>query len=194
MLKDFPDELIKVVNCLCAGENVNICLESRPLCLQNVLLLPHFSHKYGNIGVLYIYNLLYLSIYCARARVYVCVCVRVCAHVRVCVAAQRAMERKILNLKLQDKNTLLRAIRKRTKTIDIIECIMKQMWKCSTHIVRMKDNRWTKRCTKWLSKREKRSRVRPSRRCQDNKQGGNRLKHESNKRQWRALKECCIPQ
>ena len=62
--------------------------------------------------------------------------------------AQRAMERKLFDLKLQDKIPCSE-IRKRTKIIDIIEYTLKQKWKWAGHISRMKDNRWTKRCTEW---------------------------------------------
>ena len=57
--------------------------------------------------------------------------------------AQRAMEKKMLDLKLRDK-ILCSEIRKRTKIIDIIEYTLKQKWKWAVHIARMKDNRWTK--------------------------------------------------
>ena len=69
--------------------------------------------------------------------------------------AQRAMERKMLGLKLQDKIPSSET-RKRTKIIDIIEYTLKQKWKWAGHIARMKDNRWTKRCTEWQLKRGKR--------------------------------------
>ena len=73
--------------------------------------------------------------------------------------AQRAIERKLLDLKLQDKIPCSE-IRKRTKIIDIIENTLKQKWKWDDHIARMKDNRWTKRCTEWQPRRGKRSRAR----------------------------------
>ena len=38
-------------------------------------------------------------------------------------------------------------IRKRTKIIDIIEYTLKQKWRWAGHIARMKDKRWTKRCS-----------------------------------------------
>ena len=57
--------------------------------------------------------------------------------------AQRAMERKMLDLKLKDKIPCSE-IRKRTKIIDIIEYTLKQKWKWAGHIARLKDNRWTK--------------------------------------------------
>ena len=80
--------------------------------------------------------------------------------------AQRAVEGKTLSLKLQDKIPCSE-IRKRAKIIDIIEYTLKQKWRWAGHIARMKDNRWTKRCTEWQPRRGKRSRGRPSRRWQD---------------------------
>ena len=56
--------------------------------------------------------------------------------------AQRAMERKMLDLKLKDKIPCSE-IRKR-KIIDIIEYTLKQKWKRAGHIARLEDNRWTK--------------------------------------------------
>ena len=48
------------------------------------------------------------------------------------------MERKMLNLKQQDKIPCSE-IRKRTKIIDIIEYTLKQKWRWAGHIARMKD-------------------------------------------------------
>ena len=86
--------------------------------------------------------------------------------------ALRTMERKMLNLKLQDKVPCSK-IRKRTKMVDITQYTLKQKLKCARHIARMKDNRWTK-CyyTEWPlrrgpPRRGKRSRGWPSRRWQD---------------------------
>ena len=56
--------------------------------------------------------------------------------------AQRAMERKMLDLKLKDKIPCSE-VRKRTKIIDIVEYTLKQKWKWAGHIARLKDNRWT---------------------------------------------------
>ena len=74
--------------------------------------------------------------------------------------AQRVIERKMLGLKLQDKAPCSK-IRKRTKIVDITEYTLKQKWR------RIKDNRWTKRCTEWQPRRVKRSRGRSCRRWQD---------------------------
>ena len=62
--------------------------------------------------------------------------------------AQRAMEMKMFSQKLQDK-ILCSEIRKRTKTIDVIEYTLKQKWRWAGHISRTKDNRWTKCGTEW---------------------------------------------
>ena len=87
-------------------------------------------------------------------------------------------------------------IRKRTKIIDI-ECTLKQKWRRAGHIARMKDNRWTKRCTERQSRRGKRSRGRPSRRWQDDitrKEGTTWNRKATDRRQWKALMEGYILQ
>ena len=99
------------------------------------------------------------------------------------------MERKMLDLKLQDKIPYSE-IRKRTKTTDMIEYTLKQKWRWAGHIARMKDNRWTKRCTEWQPRRGKRSRGRPSRRWQDDitrKEGTTWIRKATDRRQWKAL-------
>ena len=52
--------------------------------------------------------------------------------------AQKAMESKMLKLKLQHKIPCSET-RKRTKIIDVIENTLKQKWRCARHIPRMKD-------------------------------------------------------
>ena len=104
---------------------------------------------------------------------------------------QRAMERNMLDLKLKDKIPCL-VIRKRTKIID-----MKQNWKWAGHIARLKDNRWTKRCTEWQPRRGKRSRGRPSSRWQDDmteKEGITWSRKATDRRQWKILMEGYILQ
>ena len=114
--------------------------------------------------------------------------------------AQRATERKMLDLKLQDKIPCSE-IRKRTEIIDVIEYTLNQKWKWAGHIARIKDNRWTKRCTEWQPRRGKRSRGRPSRRWhrrwQDDitEKGGNHLDLESNRQTtWKTFMESYILQ
>ena len=104
---------------------------------------------------------------------------------------QRAMERKMLDLKLKDKIPCAE-IRKRTKIIDIIEYTLKQKWKWAGHIARLKDNRWTRRCTEWQPRRGKRSRGRPSRRWQDDiteKEGTTWIRKATDRRRWKTLME-----
>ena len=106
------------------------------------------------------------------------------------------MERKMLDLKLQDKIPCTE-IRKRTKIIDIMEYTLKQKWKWAGHIARLKDNRWTRRCTEWQPRRGKRSRGRPSRRWQDDiteKEGTTWIRKATDRRQWKTLIEGYILQ
>ena len=110
--------------------------------------------------------------------------------------AQRAMERKMLDLKLKDKIPCAE-IRKRTKIIDIIEYTLKQKWKWAGHIARLKDNRWTRRCTEWQPRRGKRSRGRPSRRWQDDiteKEGTTWIRKATDRQRWKTLMEGYILQ
>ena len=88
----------------------------------------------------------------------------------------------MLDLELQDKIPCSE-IRKITKIIDTIEYTLKQKWRWAGQIARMKDTRWTKRCTEWQPKRGKRSRGRPSRRWTDDitRKEGTTLDQESNR-------------
>ena len=102
----------------------------------------------------------------------------------------------MLDLKLQDKISYSE-IRKRTKIIDIIEYTLEQKWRWSGHIARMKDNRWTKRCTQRQPRRGKRSRGRPSRRWQvdrTKKEGNTWIRKATDRRQWKTLMEGYILQ
>ncbi|GFO21502.1 endonuclease-reverse transcriptase [Plakobranchus ocellatus] len=62
--------------------------------------------------------------------------------------AQRAMERKMLNIKLKDRIPTTE-IRKKAQVIDVVQYIQKQTWRWAGHITREKDKRWAKRCTEW---------------------------------------------
>ncbi|GFO00544.1 endonuclease-reverse transcriptase [Plakobranchus ocellatus] len=73
--------------------------------------------------------------------------------------AQRAMERKILGIKLADR-VKCSEIRKRTQIQDIVDFVAKQKWKWAGHVARLKDNRWTLRVTEWQPRNGKRSRGR----------------------------------
>ena len=53
--------------------------------------------------------------------------------------AQRAMERKMLKLKIKDKVPYTE-IRKRTRVQDIVQFVLKQKWKWAGHVARLDDN------------------------------------------------------
>ena len=71
--------------------------------------------------------------------------------------AQRAVERKMLDLKLKDKIPCSE-IRKRTKIIDIIEYTLKQKWKWAGHIARLKGQYVDKAMHKVAAKERERGR------------------------------------
>ena len=79
--------------------------------------------------------------------------------------SQRAMERRMLNVKLKDRirNTI---IRQRTIVTDIVQYVTNTKWKWAGHIARMKDKRWTIRSTEWQIQGV-RSAGRPKRRWRD---------------------------
>ncbi|GFR95797.1 endonuclease-reverse transcriptase [Elysia marginata] len=80
--------------------------------------------------------------------------------------AQRAMERKMLGLKLTDKISC-KEIRNETQVLDIAKYIAKQKWKWAGHVARLQDNRWTPRVTEWQPRNGKRSRRRQAKRWRD---------------------------
>ena len=62
----------------------------------------------------------------------------------------------MLGIKLIDKVPNLE-ISQRTKINDILEEITKLKWKLAGHVARMRDDRWTIRCTEWQVREGKRS-------------------------------------
>ena len=104
---------------------------------------------------------------------------------------QRAMERKMLGIKLQDKIPN-KEIREKTKLNDILEVITRSKWKWAGHVARMSDNRWTIRSTEWQVREGKRSRGRPKRRWQDDicqYQGASWARTAKDRKRWRNLVE-----
>ena len=104
---------------------------------------------------------------------------------------QRAMERKILGIKLQDKISN-KEIREKTKLNDILRVITKSKWKWAGHVARMTDNRWNIRSTEWQGRDGKPSRGRPKRRWQDdiNKyQGASWTRAAKDRQRWKDLVE-----
>ena len=104
---------------------------------------------------------------------------------------QRAMERKVLNIKLKDQ-IHHQKIHEQTQFSDIQKYICRQKWKWARHVSRMKDNRWTKRCTEWRPRRGKRNRGRPTKRWRDDIEatGGKLWARKAEDRQrWSILSE-----
>ncbi|GFN82836.1 endonuclease-reverse transcriptase [Plakobranchus ocellatus] len=81
--------------------------------------------------------------------------------------AQKAMTRKMLNIKLKHTAPTTK-VRKKTQVIDEVEYIQRHKLRCVGHIARDKDNRWTKRCTEWQPRSRRRDRGRPEARWIDN--------------------------
>ena len=65
------------------------------------------------------------------------------------------------------------------KIFDIIECTLKEIWKLAEHIVRMKDNSWTKRCTVATKKKEQINGTTKQKIRQHSKEGGIDLEQEN---------------
>ena len=65
--------------------------------------------------------------------------------------SQRAMDRKMLNVKLKYRirNTI---ITQRTRVNDIVQYVTNKKWKWAGRIARMKNNRWISRSTQWQIK------------------------------------------
>ncbi|GFR78114.1 endonuclease-reverse transcriptase [Elysia marginata] len=82
--------------------------------------------------------------------------------------AQRAMERKMLGLKLTDQISC-KEIRNKTQVSVIAQYISlaKQKWKWAGHVARIQDNKRTLRVTEWQPRNDKRSRGRQARRWRD---------------------------
>ena len=80
--------------------------------------------------------------------------------------AQRAMERKILGIKITDKIPN-EEITVQTNILNIIKHITSTKWRWAGHVARMQDNRWTIRTTEWQVRKGRRPRGRPKMRWKD---------------------------
>ena len=81
---------------------------------------------------------------------------------------------------------------KKPQIFGIVEYSLKQQWRWAGHIARMKDNRWTKRCTEWQPRTGKRSRGRSGRRWKEDitrKEGTTWNRKVTDRRQWKTLME-----
>ena len=100
--------------------------------------------------------------------------------------AQRAMERRMLNITL--KNRIRNSdIRKKTQVKDIIKKIKEAKWRWAGHVARREDNRWTKRLTEWQPRTGKRNRGRQKRRWRDDLTtcvGATWTRLAQNRKQW----------
>ncbi|KAG7311380.1 hypothetical protein JYU34_002422 [Plutella xylostella] len=79
---------------------------------------------------------------------------------------QRAMERSMLGIKLKDRIEN-EVIRHQTKIQDIITTIDKLKWQWAGHVMRIKDQRWTKLTTEWIPRDGRRGVGRPLMRWSD---------------------------
>ena len=112
-------------------------------------------------------------------------------NLKVC---QSKMERKILGIK-QIEKVPNRIIREKTGVNDILEVLTKTRVKWAGHVARMKDNRWTIRCTEWQVRNGRRSRGRPKSRWRDDLQqwqGVTWSRAAKDRQQWRDLAEGCL--
>lgn len=104
-------------------------------------------------------------------------------------AAQRSMERSILNISLKDKirNEI---IRERTKVKDVIRTTTEMKNKWAGHVARMNDNRWAKTTTEWIPRERTRRRGKPKRRWRDEleeKFGATWMRRARDRVEWRRL-------
>ncbi|GFO06076.1 endonuclease-reverse transcriptase [Plakobranchus ocellatus] len=107
--------------------------------------------------------------------------------------AQRAMERKMLNIKHKDRIPTIE-IRKKTQVIDVVQNIQRQKWRWAGHIAIEKDNRWTKR---WQPRSGRRDRGRPEARWMNDirRAAGSQWQRKAqDRRKWKTSAEGYILQ
>ena len=80
--------------------------------------------------------------------------------------AQRAMERSMLKIRLQDR-IRNEEIRKTTKIKDVVEKIKELKWSWAGHLARREDCRWSHLVINWIPENGFRSRGRPRTRWHD---------------------------
>ena len=105
--------------------------------------------------------------------------------------AQRAMERKILGLKITDKIPN-EEISMKTNILNIIKHITNTKWRWAGHVARMQDNRWTIRTTEWQVWKGRRPRGRPKMRWKDDImkwQGATWTRTAKDRKKWKELTE-----
>ena len=110
--------------------------------------------------------------------------------------AQRAMERRMMNITIRDK-VRNSEIRKQTQVKDIILKIKEAKWRWAGHLMRRDDNRWTKRMTEWQPRCGKRGRGRQKLRWRDDitsYAGTTWTRLAQDRKQWKNHEEGYIQQ
>ena len=105
--------------------------------------------------------------------------------------AQRAMERKILGIKITAKIPN-EEISVKTNILNIIKHITNTKWRWAGHVARMQDNRWTIRTTDWQVRKGRRPRGRPKMRWKDDImkwQGATWTRIAKDRKKWKELTE-----
>lgn len=111
--------------------------------------------------------------------------------VRKIITFQRATERSMLGLKLQDrvKNTEIRRI---TKITDAVDMLCRLKWKWAGHVARTTDGRWSERILHWYPRDTTRPPGRPKRRwCDDIVEiaGNTWTRRAKDRRDWQTMEE-----
>lgn len=107
------------------------------------------------------------------------------------VRCQRSMERTMLGLKLKDK-VRSTDIRHKTKLTDILVRIDQLKWRWTGHMLRCKEEKWSKQVTIWYPRDGIRSRGRKKRRWEDDLKmtlGPLWTRVAADRKQWKELEE-----
>ncbi|KAJ2938424.1 hypothetical protein O0L34_g12865 [Tuta absoluta] len=110
--------------------------------------------------------------------------------------AQRAMERSMLGIKLQDR-VRNEEIRRRTRVVDVGKRITKLKWAWAGHLARRDDGRWTKAVMEWRPRITKRPVGRPPARWTDDLAtiaGKQWMREAQDRRRWREKEEAYTQQ
>ena len=108
---------------------------------------------------------------------------------RKIAAAQRSMERSILNISLKDK-IRNETIRKITRVKDVIQTAREQKSRWAGHVARMETHRWARITTEWYPRDCTRARGKPKRRWRDEiegEAGKNWIRIARDRVEWRRL-------
>lgn len=107
---------------------------------------------------------------------------------------QRKMERSMLGIRLQDMKRN-EWIRNKTRADDVIQRIAKLKWQWAGHVMRLPDERWTKKVTEWRPRMGKRNPGRPRARWRDDIQkhaGKQWTRKTHNRQEWHEAGEAYI--